>query len=88
MIDPIGKALGRPHQEINAVGFVVARDELLAVTVFGALPGSLEQQVHGRPGYPEMSVVGAMLVAAAGIVQVRQVELIGTLPVHEIEHGG
>ena len=66
-----GKRSARPAQEIDAVGVVVAGDELAVPSPrCGAAPGPLEQQVHGRARVVrEMGVVAAVLVAAAGIVR-------------------
>ena len=73
----------RPLQQIGAIGVVVAADVFApAVEV---VPGGLEQQVHRRARHRMHGVIPAVARAAAGVVQVRQVELVDLFGAHQIQ---
>ncbi len=84
---PLRQTLLHPLQQIGAVGVVVAGDVLLVTAVQRGLPGTLEQQVHRGAGGGELRVLGAVDVAAAGVVQVREIELVRALLAHQRQQG-
>ena len=71
-----GKVPPHPEQQVDAVGIVVAGDELLGQAALLIVPAGVEQQVHRLARGLEMRVVLAVLVAAPGVVEVREVELV------------
>ena len=74
-----------PVEQIDAVGIVVAGDELLVAAVAGVLPGGLENRVHGPAGDTVHHVVTAVAIAPAGVVEVGQVELVYPLVLGQLQ---
>ena len=48
--------------------------------------GGLKQQVHGMAGNIEMHIAVAVAVAATGVIQVGQIELVDALVSHQLQH--
>src|SRR5690606_24729076 len=81
----IGKAPPCPEIEENAVGIVVAGYELLRPALIHVLPRALEQPLHRPPRDLPGGIIGPVLVAAARIDEMRQIELLDAFPGSEAE---
>ena len=80
------EAAPHPVQQINAVGVVVAGDKLDRFAIAQPTQGGFEQPVHDLSRHGEHRVVLAIAVAASAIVEMRQVELVDTLGLHQVQH--
>ena len=74
-----------PLQQVDAIGIVVAGDELPLHPVFDILPAGFEQQVHGGTRHPVMQVAAAVSIATSGVVQMRQVKLVDVFITHQLQ---
>ena len=74
-----------PEQQVHTVGVVVAGDKFLVQSPLRVIPAGVEQEVHRPARGLENDVVLAVDVAAPGVVQVREVELVHALVLHEPE---
>ena len=72
-----------PLQQVDAVGVVVAGDEFAPASGLRVRPAGLEQQVHDAARGLVHDVGAAVTVAAAAVVQVRDVELVHLFVVHQ-----
>ena len=79
--------LARPEIEEDRVGVIVAGDEFTVLAALETRPGVLEQHGHGVARDVPRRVVAAVLVAASGIDEMRQVELVDALGARELEQG-
>ncbi len=88
MIGAVGKMPLHPHQEPDAVGIVVAGHEFLRLAPLDIGPGTFEQPLHGLARGLVPGILAAIAVAATGVDQVRQVELVDPLGIDEVEQPG
>ncbi len=81
----LGKVFTHPVQQIDAVGIIVAGNELGSLAFKGIFQRSIEEQIHGPAGGVVDDIVLPVLVAPAGIVQVREIEFVDAFPGHQIQ---
>ena len=85
---PLRQVLAHPLQQVHRVGIVVAGHVLAREALARVAPGGLEQQVERLARGLEMRILGAVDVAATGVVEVREVELFGAFVVHQRQQRG
>ena len=85
---PAGQAPLHPLQQVGAIGIVVASHIVFVQPVQGGLPGAFKQQVQRLAGGGEMRVLAPVDVAAPGVVEVREVELLRALFAHQRQQCG
>ncbi|MNQ96354.1 hypothetical protein D3C85_1119540 [compost metagenome] len=84
-IQLLGIVPRRPLQQVDAVGVVIAGDEFLGRAGTQVGKTGLDQQLH-RPARARVAGVAvAMLVAAPGVVEVREVELVDAFVAHQLQ---
>ena len=84
---PLRQVPAHPLQQVHRVGIVVAGHVLARQALARVVPGGIEQQVECLARGLEMRILGAVDVAAPGVVEVREVELLGALNVHQRQQG-
>ena len=85
MIRLFRKALARPEIEKDRVRVVVARHEFAIFAALQRLPCPIEQHGHGVAGDVPGRIVAAVLVAAPGVDEMREIELVDPLRYGEID---
>ena len=60
-----------PTQEIDRVGVIIAGNDLERLARLDRRPGALDQQIHGAAGMVMGGILAPVLVAPAGIDQMR-----------------
>ena len=81
----IGKIVLRPLQQIDTICVVVAGDIITLFAITYICQTGLEQQVHCTARHLMMGIVLAILVAAASVVEMRQIELVDALFLHQLQ---
>ncbi|MNH21100.1 hypothetical protein D3C76_1578680 [compost metagenome] len=72
-----------PLQQQDGIGIVVAADEVAVAAVLDIIPGLIKQQVHRLTAHLLQRVELAAALAAAAVVQVREVELAHVTVAHQ-----
>ena len=85
---PLRKAPLHPLQQVGPIGVVVAGHVFFVDALPRGLPGPVEQPVECLARGDELGILGAVDVAAAGIVQVREIELVDLLIAHQLQQRG
>ena len=60
-----------PVQEINSIGIIIAGNKLAIFTCFEPFITSFKHQIHSIPRHFKMSVIFAVFITAAAIIQMR-----------------
>ena len=74
-----------PLQQVDRVRIVIAGDDLHLASRLRPAPGALDHHVHGLPRGLPGRIGAAVLVAAAGIDQVREIEFREAFALDEVE---
>ena len=85
---PLRQVLAHPVQQEGAVGIVVAADVIVHAAGLRIRPGAVKQQVHGIACCQVVGILIAVDVAAPGVVQVREVELVRPFVLHQLQQVG
>ena len=82
----LGKTPSDPVQQIDSIGVVVTGHEFGGTTGSKPFQALFKQGIHDLPGHGMDGVILAITVATPAIIQMREVEFVDILVIHEIQH--